>query len=71
MAASLAARSIGAFGGGKPPPAFRALGIEFASQNKLNDLGCETVVFPCVRGLQNLSSLIKGASRLAVGNHLE
>jgi hypothetical protein len=47
------------------------LGIEFASQNKLNDLGCETVVFPCVRGLQNLSSLIKGASRLAVGNHLE
>jgi hypothetical protein len=40
-----------------------ALGIEFASQNKLNDLGCETIVLPCVRGLQNSSSPIKGASR--------
>jgi hypothetical protein len=33
-----------------------AFGIELASRNKLNDLGC-------VRGLQNLSSLIKGAKR--------
>jgi hypothetical protein len=39
-----------------------ALGIEFVSQNKLNDLGCETIVLPCVRGLQNSSSPIKGAS---------
>jgi hypothetical protein len=33
-----------------------ALGIELASRNKLNDLGC-------VRGLRNLSSLIKGTKR--------
>jgi hypothetical protein len=61
-------RSIGAFGGGKTSlhlarhRTAEALGIEFVSQNKLNDLGCETIVLPCVRGLQNSSSPIKGAS---------
>jgi hypothetical protein len=68
--------SIGAFGVANPP-AFcwaqqgSALGIEFSTQDKLNDLGCETVALPCVRGPRNLSSLIKGVPRLAVGNRPE